>query len=969
MKSIGLGLGLFLFCTLLQAQAPINRDSLRQLGNFYWNKSELFYPSNFDSCIYYTQLAQPFFEQAEAWSSYVNCTNGLSTLYYQIGDFEKYIQSAQSALQQAEHYLGNESKPYGFALNNLGSFYLQKGDPNQAIRLYKNSLLIQEQYDSLTPFIVNTLSRTYKNLGNAYYNKKDHLEALRYYEKALWIRKESPQVDPPSIANNHFNMGNCYRWMDQLDSALVHYEQGLHTLNRDKQQKGDFAKKISIHCYHGLAQVYLLQAAPQKAWAALQQAIPLQQAQGAYRMAQSKALLGQCYAQQDQPQRAIQSFEAAIVQYQKNHPQHPSHQSLAAFYRQIAETQLHIQQPLRALQSYQQALQMLAYEFDKTDHYPNPKANQLISKADALKILDGKAQCLIMLAQQQTESRHRQQAYHCYQLAKQLIRDLRNEYLASGSKHLLAAEVLPLYERAIDNALVLYQQSGARPYLEDAFNSAESNKALLLLESLHENWARQSGGIPDSLLQKEHQLVIDLAFYHKKIQEEKQTGERANSHQLQQWENERFDLQTRYHNLVGLLETQFPVYYAKKYQLMASPLNELQSQLSEQSCLLEYFIGAQQGYVFQIQPQSISVRAFAWSNEQQQWLKTFREKVRFPPSGQKATNDFQQFTTTGHQLYNLLLAPELSTTQVIHELILVPDPQLALLPFELLLRAPAKLEPLDYGPNQLQYLLEDFAISYDYSTQIYQLNRQPKVQLASKAFAGFAPSFHSPIAMEERACIPDQLYSLQCSETEVTAIQRLLGGDIFQGAEASKQFFEQAAKHYQVLHLATHACLDESDPMFNRIYFTDDHLSSYELSALQLQAELAVLSACNTGAGQLIEGEGIMSLARSFVQAGCPSTVMSLWPINDCSTSEIMQHFYAFLKAGNHKNEALRQAKLAYLNSAKKRERHPYYWAAFVQFGHTAPLSPSAAFPALYWLLGFALLGGLLFILFRATIK
>ncbi|MEM8907062.1 MAG: CHAT domain-containing protein, partial [Bacteroidota bacterium] len=113
--------------------------------------------------------------------------------------------------------------------------------------------------------------------------------------------------------------------------------------------------------------------------------------------------------------------------------------------------------------------------------------------------------------------------------------------------------------------------------------------------------------------------------------------------------------------------------------------------------------------------------------------------------------------------------------------------------------------------------------------------------------------------------------------------------------------------------------------------------------------------------GQLVRGEGVISLARGFMHAGCPSTVMSLWSVDDCATSDIMVHFYRSLKAGQRKDEAIRQAKFDYLaNISDKSMAHPYYWAAFVQFGQTEALTLKAGTPFTYWWLSLLLLPVLL---------
>ena len=118
---------------------------------------------------------------------------------------------------------------------------------------------------------------------------------------------------------------------------------------------------------------------------------------------------------------------------------------------------------------------------------------------------------------------------------------------------------------------------------------------------------------------------------------------------------------------------------------------------------------------------------------------------------------------------------------------------------------------------------------------------------------------------------------------------------------------------------------------------------------MKLNADLAVLSACNTGIGDVMRGEGIMSLARGFMYAGCPSIVMSLWSVNDEASSSIMEGFYRNLAEGVDKDEALRQAKIAYLDKTGRRDAHPYFWAAHVLIGDTESFTRRG--PGAGWLL------------------
>lgn len=262
-------------------------------------------------------------------------------------------------------------------------------------------------------------------------------------------------------------------------------------------------------------------------------------------------------------------------------------------------------------------------------------------------------------------------------------------------------------------------------------------------------------------------------------------------------------------------------------------------------------------------------------------------------------------------------------------------------------------------------MLRKTIISYDYSASLWRSKNQKNKNKYSKKFAGFAPSFNDLVASESRSCHSEEFYTLKCSEEEVEGIKKIIGGEIFSGVQASKEAFQKHADDYQILHLATHACVDEENAMLNKIHFTDNYLSSYDLSILDLNADLVVLSACNTGTGKLLKGEGMMSLARSFRQAGCQSTVMSLWPVNDCSTAAIMKLFYSNLSKGEDKNLALRNAKLSYLESANKMERSPFYWAAFIQSGNVDVLNYSKGFfsKKYFWLLPIIML--MLFFFFK----
>ena len=168
---------------------------------------------------------------------------------------------------------------------------------------------------------------------------------------------------------------------------------------------------------------------------------------------------------------------------------------------------------------------------------------------------------------------------------------------------------------------------------------------------------------------------------------------------------------------------------------------------------------------------------------------------------------------------------------------------------------------------------------------------------------------------------------------------------MFEGNQATERKFKAIAENYDVIHLAMHTIIDNKNPMYSKLAFVDVRdstedglLNTHEIYNMNFKAELAVLSSCSSGDGQMYKGEGVISLARGFSYAGCKSIVMSLWEVEDESSVKIMSYYYRELKTGKSKNEALHDAKLKFLKEAGPVKAHPYFWSTFIGIGDQAPL-------------------------------
>ena len=215
-------------------------------------------------------------------------------------------------------------------------------------------------------------------------------------------------------------------------------------------------------------------------------------------------------------------------------------------------------------------------------------------------------------------------------------------------------------------------------------------------------------------------------------------------------------------------------------------------------------------------------------------------------------------------------------------------------------------------------------------------------------FLAFAPSFGENQEIAENDKITDlrgNLSPLYHNIPEVEAIQKLLGGKVFGGSAATEAAFVANASDYKIIHLSTHGKANDKVGDYAFLAFAEipdslenEKLYNRDLYNLRLNADMVVLSACETGIGELQRGEGIISLARGFSYAGAKSLITSLWNVDDAKTKELMEGFYRYIKAGKAKDEALHLAKLDYLSRRRSVDAHPFYWAAFVAMGDMEPV-------------------------------
>ncbi|MEL6653555.1 MAG: CHAT domain-containing protein, partial [Bacteroidota bacterium] len=487
-----------------------------------------------------------------------------------------------------------------------------------------------------------------------------------------------------------------------------------------------------------------------------------------------------------------------------------------------------------------------------------------------------------------------------------------------------------------------YERSAKQVSLQKAFAASEQNKAFSLYKYLKRQSQLSFSGVPDTLVRREAALKAQLSFFNAKLTPGQEEGEQA------QWIDQIKEIQVQYDALSAQLKRDYPTYYQLLHQEPIR-LSDFQAMLQAREQAIIYARADSVLYAFNLTQDDVSVHQLPFAESLVDSLTQFREQL-YSARGVNRTDPERLIHGGSHALYQALLEPMLGTRKL-DMLYLIPDDLLALIPFEVLWTE-VKNTRL---PKERPYLLRRFPVAYTYSASLCMEQNGIKRSFdEDRPLAIFAPQYDenllaetdSLVSRELSYLVREGLYDLEGARQEAEAISQYFGGEVIIGEEASKSRFLEVAPDFELLHLAMHASVSPDAPLLSKLIFADnpsDSLSRYlyaaELFALPLDAELVVLSACNTGYGKLQQGEGVMSLAKAFHYAGVPSVVMSLWQVPDQETQLLMTEFYAQLKAGQSKAAALRNAKLTYLDQVKAPELgHPFFWAGFVLSGNTQPL-------------------------------
>ncbi|BDS15192.1 CHAT domain-containing protein [Aureispira anguillae] len=537
-------------------------------------------------------------------------------------------------------------------------------------------------------------------------------------------------------------------------------------------------------------------------------------------------------------------------------------------------------------------------------------------------------------------SAHLEQAYAALSTAMTVSRNIRNSFMDDQDKLSNIKQMSSLSKDAIETTTLL-SKIGGQHYLLEAFKFAEQNKSMLLIDALQGNRARTLGDLPDSL------ALLELDLQRQKTELKKQKYEATSRSTHKKIIAEENELNKKINAFLSSIKDKYPKYHALKYQSTIPNTTEVQALLDKGTMLLQYFIADSMSYLFTVTNKGIDLYPLLVSKDsltiQIQKLRQALSDYNFVTNSTRKNQE--QYMATAYWFYKTILAAALKNKCNIKNLVIVTDGELGHLPFGAFLTEPISQAATNY--RNLPYLLRRYNISYDYSATLWKENRTKSTAKNNHQILAFAPAYtnttdssliltRSPYAHSIRSA----LATLPATQHELTALSKIIDGTYLRNDSANEASFKQMASEYGILHLAMHGVINNRLSMLSALVFSetsdsleDGLLQAYEIARLKVNADLVVLSACETGYGKYKQGEGIMSLARSFMYAGASSLIVSLWQVNDEATSIIITDFYKNLTQGMPKDKALRIAKLNFINQSSDLTAHPVFWSPFIQIG------------------------------------
>lgn len=857
-----------------------------------------------------------------------------SDYHYDLKNYRKNLEKTQAILESdsLQSKIEDYEVYFNSFLSDKGIYYFETRDFESAKAnfqelLFKLSKIPDQELDDETILMLDSmysyLATIYKHTGKYELSEQYYLRSISLIEKNKTVIKGHEDL----ISGTNLLLAQLYNLIGQYKKSDALFHNVLRYYKKRYRKEKKFKNNL-ISVYQKITDSYVFQDSLQQALNTLNEVV-----EGGYLLKedpfykQMALLYGDVYSGLMEDEKALEYYSKALELYQKYHNFKP-HKDIVDIQGKFAKFYLERSDYKTGLGYIEKALRVSGTDLKLDSNKNNPDPNRVFSKRQLLNLLDTKMQ-LQFMGYKATDSFSYLDA--AVQTNKDILRTfdlLKKEFDSKLDKQFLAETAYPIFHRMLAVLHTAYQKNHTPELFRLALNIAEKNKDFLLMEALRSTNATQYGGIPKKLLEKEARYRAEINHLEKELFD---TTDKANG-----FSETLFSLKQHYFGFLDSLKQNYPKYHDLKYGNRKLDIEEVRKTLlNDGSTLISYTLTDSFLYALIFNGSDKKFLKLPFTENDKEAVRTFYRLLSSP----SIAGDRSEITTLGKRLFDKILKEPLSGFED-EDLTIIADGVLHYLPFDMLWYNEA-------------YLLKSKIISYGNSiTSLLVLKEKERTN--SQTILAFAPSFDGEVVKNAK----HQFGKLVYNDDEVNKINTFFETKIYSNKRATLKNFKARAPDFSIIHLATHAVANDEFPDYSYLAFSKNGEASNilyikDLYNTSLNADMVTLSACETGIGKLKKGQGMLSLSKGFYYAGARSLVNTLWKINDKSSVRLMALFYEGLGEGKTKKEALRDAKLNYLETTNDDLlRHPYYWSAFVVSGDTTAITTS--YP--WWIIGIGVL-------------
>ncbi|WP_338791752.1 CHAT domain-containing tetratricopeptide repeat protein [Bernardetia sp. MNP-M8] len=883
------------------------------------------------------------YQESNSWKEFLDTHAELVRFYIQNGNIDK-AKKRLSKLNEIPKSVYQQQPTLAIqATHTKGEFALYEGDISQALEFFEEAYANSQKLNNTESLSAKQALQLNKSMSIALWQSGNLTRARSFAEQSVLIAQNRIGENTEEVADAYNNFGLILT--SQLpENAKEYYKMSQYIYDK-LQKENPTSKELNnklAYTWINLGIILREQESYVLAEDYFKKALnSFENSHNELAKAFVMNNLGQNSFLQNYFEQAEDYEMQALKIYQNNYGQ--KHPDIATVYNQLGTIYEAKEKFSKALHFYQKAIQANTLQFQSKKIDENPLPTDYLNADVLLLSLSLKARSLERKYNEKTLLLNDlKDAIETLLVADELISTIRNLRTNKQDKIALGNRATEIYETGLRISYTISEfPLQKQKYKEQAFYFAERNKASVLLAAIADTKAKHFAGIPDSLLEKEQDIQTQITYFEQQIQTYPISDNTVKDSVLLHLRSQLIYYQSQAKEFTSLLEKQYPNYFSLKYNTQIADVAKIQEKLDEKTALLLYAQTYNQGnnpqiYAFLITKNKLEVNTIA-EKDLESDLIYFRNSIEFQSYG--------DFIESSSLLSNQLLFFDIPS--MIQKVVIIPEGNMGKIPFEALFTEQitdknTNIESEDY--SKLPFLIKKHKVSYSYSATLFIEESEINQSTNSSIF------LFAPINFQSNA-----LPNLNGTAEEIKQInsifnQKNISTSLHTYEKADKSIlFSDSLKNYRFIHLATHGKVNEENPDLSQIFLTNadgstGSLFASDIYALEVGAELVMMSACETGLGKTSKGEGIVGLTRAWFYAGAKNLNVSLWQVSDEATNKLATAFYESnlenLKTNTSStssfqkidySKSLQKAKLSLLESEKFAA--PYYWAAFILIG------------------------------------